>query len=92
MSRSVSVPWFVSEDRLKVPEQANVPSEPIVLAMLPDDPARPLDLTILTRCAAIDSRFEMSLPPGHYVLNISRFEGQLQRGGECPEQGASSDG
>src|SRR5438132_13546057 len=37
--------------------------------MLPDDPARPLDLTILTRCAAIDSRFEMSLPRGHYVLN-----------------------
>ena len=37
-SRSVSAPWFVSEDRLKVPEQANVQHETMVLAMLPDDP------------------------------------------------------
>lgn len=45
------------------------PTQATVRALLPDDPARPLDLTFLTICAAIDGRFEMSLPPGHYVLN-----------------------
>ena len=38
-------------------------------------PTRPLDLTVLTMCAAVDSRFEMSLPPGHYVLNTYTLRG-----------------
>jgi hypothetical protein len=45
------------------------PTESIVRTMLPDDPTRPLDLTILAICASLDGRFEMSLPPGHYVLD-----------------------
>jgi thiol-disulfide isomerase/thioredoxin len=62
------------------------PTEPTVLALLPDDPARPLDLTILTRCTAIDSRFEMSLPPGHYVLNISASRDNFNEEANAPNR------
>jgi hypothetical protein len=40
-----------------------------VMTMLPDDPTRPLDMTTLALCESYDGRFEMSLPPGRYVLN-----------------------
>jgi AhpC/TSA family len=46
-----------------------------VLTMLPDDPTRPLDLTILAISESIDGRFEMSLPPGHYVLHTYTMRG-----------------
>jgi hypothetical protein len=39
-----------------------------VLTKLPDDPTRPLDITTLALCESINGRFEMSLPPGRYVL------------------------
>ena len=35
---------------------------------LPDDPMRPLDSTRLVSCGSFEARFEMSLPPGRYVL------------------------
>lgn len=53
------------------PRAGERPVAPNVLAMLPADPARPLDMTTLTICTAIGGRFEMSLPPGRYVLNTS---------------------
>ncbi|APW62011.1 redoxin domain-containing protein [Paludisphaera borealis] len=40
-----------------------------VYVNMPDDPERPLDATRLVSCGSFDSRFEMSLPPGPYVLD-----------------------
>ena len=36
---------------------------------LPGDPTRPLDSTRLVSCGSFEARFEMSLPPGRYVLH-----------------------
>ena len=47
-----------------------------VLTMLPEDRTRPLDFTALILCGAIeDGRFEMSLPPGRYVLKTYTMRG-----------------
>jgi hypothetical protein len=51
------------------------PTSAIVLTMLPDEPTRPLDITLLALCESIDGRFEMSLPLGHYVLNTYTITG-----------------
>jgi hypothetical protein len=46
-----------------------------VVTMLPDDPTQPLDLTRLAISGCADSRFEMSLPPGRYVLDTLTIRG-----------------
>jgi hypothetical protein len=51
------------------PGAGELPAWAVVLTTLPDDPTRPLDLTALAISESIDGRFELSLPPGHYVLN-----------------------
>jgi hypothetical protein len=52
------------------------PAWATVLTMLPDDPTRPLDFTALILCGSIeDGRFEISLPPGRYVLNTYTMRG-----------------
>lgn len=40
-----------------------------VYLLVPDDPARPLDFTRLGDCGSNEARFEMSLPPGRYLLD-----------------------
>jgi AhpC/TSA family len=51
------------------PGAGEYPAWANVLTMLPDDPTRPLDLATLAISESIDGRFEMSLPPGRYVLH-----------------------
>ncbi len=51
------------------PRAGEHPPWAIVLTMLPGDPTRPLDLTTLAISESVNSLFEMSLPPGRYVLN-----------------------
>jgi hypothetical protein len=53
---------------LRGPGVAEKPSWTHVYLNLPDDPTRPLDSTRLVSCGSFEARFEMSLPPGHYVL------------------------
>jgi thiol-disulfide isomerase/thioredoxin len=36
---------------------------------LPEDPTRPLDSTRLVGCGSFEARFELSLPPGRYLLH-----------------------
>ena len=51
-------------------------ADAIVIAMTPDDPTRPLDPSRLAVCFSVESRFEMSLPPGRYVLNAYSNKGE----------------
>jgi len=51
-------------------------ADAMVVAMVPDDPTRPLDMTRLAVCGSVESRFEMSLPPGRYVLNAYSHKGE----------------
>jgi thiol-disulfide isomerase/thioredoxin len=46
-----------------------------VYTLVPEDPARPLDMTRLASCGSVEARFEMALPPGRYVLNAYTFKG-----------------
>jgi len=48
----------------------------MVVAMLPDDPTRPLDTTRLALSGSVEARFDMSLPVGHYVLDVHTMKGQ----------------
>jgi hypothetical protein len=50
-----------------------------VYLMLPEDTTRPLDTTRLVSCGSFEARFEMSLPPGRYVLAgyNAAFDGHL---------------
>jgi thiol-disulfide isomerase/thioredoxin len=50
-------------------------ADAMVVALVPDDPVRPLDMTRLAVCGSVESRFEMSLPPGRYVLNAYSYKG-----------------
>jgi hypothetical protein len=54
---------------LRGPGVDEKPSWTHVYLNLPDDPTRPLDSTRLVSCGSYDARFEMSVPPGRYVLH-----------------------
>jgi thiol-disulfide isomerase/thioredoxin len=53
---------------LRGPGVGEKPSWTHVYLNLPDDLTRPLDSTRLVSCGSFEARFEMSLPPGRYVL------------------------
>jgi thiol-disulfide isomerase/thioredoxin len=53
---------------LRGPGRGEKPGWTHVYLNLPDDPTRPLDSTRLVSCGSFEARFEMSLPPGRYVL------------------------
>jgi hypothetical protein len=53
---------------LRGPGVGERPSWTHVYLNLPDDLTRPLDSTRLVSCGSFEARFEMSLPPGRYVL------------------------
>src|SRR5262249_38359717 len=55
---------------LRGPGPGERPSWTHVYINLPDDPTRPLDSTRLVSCGSFEARFQMSLPPRHYVLNL----------------------
>ncbi|HEY3967948.1 MAG TPA: redoxin domain-containing protein [Planctomycetaceae bacterium] len=46
-----------------------------VSVLLPEDPTSPLDMTRLVSCGSVEARFEMSLPPGRYILNAYSYRG-----------------
>jgi hypothetical protein len=50
-------------------ETGNPPFWSHVYVLVPDDPARPLDFPRLVSCGSFEGRFEVSLPPGRYVLD-----------------------
>jgi len=54
---------------LRGPKDGRRPVWTHVYASLPEDLRRPLDMTALASCGCVgEGRFEMSLPPGRYVL------------------------
>ena len=53
---------------LRGPAVGEKPTWTHVYLNLPDDLTRPLDTTRLVSCGSNDARFELSVPPGHYVL------------------------
>jgi len=54
--------------RIEGPAAGERPTWTHVYTLLPDDPARPIDSGRLVSCGSFEARFEMSLPPGRYVL------------------------
>ena len=54
---------------LRGPGVGETPSWTHVYLNLPDDLTRPLDSTRLVSCGSLEARFEMSLPPGRYMLH-----------------------
>jgi thiol-disulfide isomerase/thioredoxin len=54
---------------LRGPAPNQKPSWSHVYVQVPQDPTRPLDSTRLVSCGSFDARFEVSLPPGRYVLH-----------------------
>ncbi len=54
---------------MRGPGAGEKPSWAHVYWNLPDDPTRPLDSTRLVSCGSFEARFEVSLPPGYYVLH-----------------------
>jgi thiol-disulfide isomerase/thioredoxin len=58
---------------LEGPRARQRPRWSCITALLPDDPTQPLDTTRLVMCGSFDARFEMSLPPGRYLLHGYTF-------------------
>jgi hypothetical protein len=54
---------------LRGPRAGEKPHWIHVYVNLPEDPTRPLDSTRLVSCGSFEARFEMSLPPGPYVIH-----------------------
>ena len=54
---------------LRGPGDGEKPSWTHVYVNLPDDPTRPVDSPRLVSCGSFEARFEMSLPPGRYLLH-----------------------
>jgi hypothetical protein len=55
--------------RFEGPEPGKRPDWTHVYTLLPEDPTCPLDTFRLVGCGSFEARFEMSLPPGRYLLN-----------------------
>ena len=53
---------------LRGPAAGEKPTWSHVYACLPEDVTRPLDATRLVSCGSHEARFEMSLPPGRYLI------------------------
>jgi len=51
------------------PPPGQRPSWAHVWMSVPEDPTRPLHVTRLVECGSFEARFEMSLPPGRYLLD-----------------------
>jgi thiol-disulfide isomerase/thioredoxin len=54
---------------IRGPGAGEKPSWTHVYVNLPEDPARPLDSTRLVSCGSFEACFELSVPPGRYVLH-----------------------
>ena len=53
-----------------------------VYASVPEEPALPLDVTRLASCGSFEARFEMSLPPGRYLLNAYTYKDESEENSE----------
>jgi hypothetical protein len=53
------------------PDPGKRPDWTHVCTDVPEDPTRPLQTTRLVSCGSYEARFEMSLPPGRYVLEAN---------------------
>src|SRR4051794_31556132 len=62
-----------------------------VWTLLPEDPTRPLQTNRLVSCGSREARFEMSLPPGRYLLDANgepghgKLEKEVVLDGDKPE-------
>ena len=60
------------------PQAGQSPGWTHVYTLVPPDPTRPLHTNRLVSCGSYEGRFEMSLPPGRYLLNGYNEPGGLR--------------
>ena len=60
------------------PQAGQSPGWTHVYTLVPPDPTRPLHTDRLVSCGSYEGRFEMSLPPGRYLLNGYRDQRDLR--------------
>src|SRR4051794_31527800 len=84
-------PLIRVKGRFEGPDPGERPDWTHVCTDVPEDPTRPLQTNRLVSCGSYEARFEMSLPPGRYVLEANdetghgKLEKEIVLAGDTPE-------